>query len=81
MCVGENTSQAASVEFWCPTPKLCAQQTWGPFVGKIQGIFRQQQKSSGVRRMIFFRLSKSLAEFASAEFKPFAEKTKLFRQR
>ncbi|HCO51209.1 MAG TPA: hypothetical protein DIT21_07330 [Oscillibacter sp.] len=53
----------------------------GPFVGKIQGIFRQQQKSSGVRRMIFFRLSKSLAEFTSAEFKPFAEKTKLFRQR
>ena len=27
LCVRENTSQAASVEFWCSAPKLCAQQT------------------------------------------------------
>ncbi len=35
---------------------------------------------SSQSRMIFFRLSKSIPEFESAEFKPFAEKMKLFRQ-
>jgi hypothetical protein len=27
MCVGKNTAQAASVEFWRCAPKLCSQQT------------------------------------------------------
>jgi len=81
MCVGKNTSQARSSGILVSYTKIMRAADLGPFVGKIQGIFRQQQKSSGVRRMIFFRLSKSLAEFTSAEFKPFAEKTKLFRQR
>ena len=39
MCVRENTSQAASVEFRRFAPKLCAQQTWGHLSENSQRIF------------------------------------------
>ena len=39
LCVRENTSQAASVEFCRVAAKLCAQQTWGPLSEKPGGFF------------------------------------------
>ena len=43
LCVRENTSQAASVEFWCSAPKLCAQQT-AILLSKTQRVFRQPKQ-------------------------------------
>jgi len=40
MCVGKNTSQAASVEFLRIAQKLCAQQT-AIFLAEKSKIFRQ----------------------------------------
>ena len=39
MCVGKNTSQAASVEFLRPAQKLCAQQTAILLSKKSKGFF------------------------------------------
>ena len=41
MCVGKNTSQAASVEFRRFTPELCAQQAVSLLSGKTGGFSRQ----------------------------------------
>ena len=43
MCVGKNSSQAASVEFLCFAQKLCAQQPAIPLAEKTK-FFRQQKK-------------------------------------
>jgi hypothetical protein len=43
MCVGKNTSQAASVEFLRCVQKLCAQQTGGLLAEKSK-IFRQFER-------------------------------------
>jgi hypothetical protein len=44
MCVGKNSSQAASVEFLCSAQKLCAQQPAIPLAEKTK-FFRQLKKS------------------------------------
>ena len=47
LCVGKNTSQAASVEFCRKAAKLCAQQT-ASFLAEKSKIFRQFQKRRGI---------------------------------
>ena len=46
MCVGKNTSQAASVEFLRPAQKLCAQQTANPFGRKFRRNFLPVKKET-----------------------------------
>ena len=46
MCVGKNTSQAASVEFLRLAQKLCAQQTASPLAEKTK-FFRQYKRRTG----------------------------------
>ncbi|WP_337490776.1 hypothetical protein [Vescimonas sp.] len=48
MCVRENTSQAASVEFLRMAQKLCAQQTASLLSEKPGGFFDSHKKSSPV---------------------------------
>ena len=47
MCVGENTSQAASVEFLRTAQKLCAQQTASLLSENSEGIF-DRVSASGI---------------------------------
>ena len=46
MCVGKNTSQAASVEFCRSAAKLCAQQTASLLSENSEGIFDSLYKSA-----------------------------------
>ena len=49
MCVRENTSQAASVEFLRSVQKLCAQQTASLLSENSKGIFDSSEHRTGMR--------------------------------
>ena len=54
MCVRENTSQAASVEFLRTAHKLCAQQAVSLLSEKTGGFFRQFQAEAPIGSLRFF---------------------------